>query len=282
MANLIRNKIVTGGFTGHRLKSITPLFANWHHYGNVLYEWLQLHFSNHGYVIIGSLVFMFTCFLIIHQLIKQQYINSYENMASIFFIVYISFIVLSATVSRYEPINNRLLEPAYIPFLWSASYFIPILINKIKINKGRSISICTFLILSGLFLFTQIRTTQLMYKDILDDGIPGYTSKAYQQSSPIIKWIKINHHTLNPAYPIYSNVNDCLYFYTGIGAQAIPETVRKDEVEEYLTTEPHYIIWFGGDIDNPNIYRLDTLKKYRHLDTLKQLEDGGVYWCRGK
>lgn len=279
IANLIRNKNATGGFTGHRLKSITPLFTNWRHYGDVMYDWLQLHLSNNGYIIIGTLVFIFTGLLVIYQIVKKIYINSYENMAAVFFIVYISFIVLSATVSRYEPINNRLLEPAYIPFLWSASYFLPLLIKRIKIQKFKYLSIGAFLVLSGLFLFQQILTTKSIYKDVLDDGIAGYTSKSYQ-SYPIINWMKNQYKALNPLYPIYSNVNDCVYFFTGASVQAIPDADRKEEVREYLATEPHYIIWFASEeIENLNKFSLKTIGQSRHLDTLQQLSDGGIYFC---
>ncbi len=278
--NLIRNRATSGGFTGHRLKSITPFLENMRYYGNVIYDWLQLHTDNYnGNIIVGALAFILIGGFLLFQLFKKKYTSSYENMAAIYCIVYMSFIIFSATISRYETINNRLLEPAYIPFIWSASYFVMLLLQRIKKQQIRFGAIVFFLFLSGLFLYQQVLTAKHMYKDILDDGIAGYTSKSYQ-ASPIIQWIETKHNTLNPAYPIYSNVNDCMYFFTGVPAQAIPDAARNEEVQEYLISEPHYIIWFGSEeVENPNKFSLKTIEKFRHLDTLKQFSDGGVYWC---
>ena len=110
---------------------------------------------------------------------------------------------------------------------------------------------------------------------VINYGIPGYTDATWQQS-PIVKYLQQRHSNFKHGIYIYANANDAVYFFSGLSCETVPEAVHYQEIKDYYTTAPHYIVWFTNEFDNPNILRLQTIQQYRHLDTLQTFADGYI------
>jgi len=130
--NLLRNIVKTNTLAGNRQLGITPFSKNLEYFGSVLCDWFSVLREHYLLaVLIGSIVLLTFILLFISQSISADYFNSFEKILTAFFIVYTVFILLSSTFSRYETINNRLLSPAFIPFILGLSYNVVVLLNNI-------------------------------------------------------------------------------------------------------------------------------------------------------
>ncbi len=280
--NLLKNYLVKGTLTGERQQGITPLADNLQYYGNVMWDWLKLPIGDYRYAsVLGVLLVLVFTVVIIKRYWQQKDIFSFENIAAIAFIVYVAFIVITATISRYERINNRLLSPAFIPLLFGLTFWIPSFTNIPKQKEIGFALIVMCIMIFSLFQYKQYKWCTDWYEIIASDGIPGYTESAWKRSD-IIHFLHEENTTLKKGIKITSNANDAVYFFTGLPCEIIPETVHQKEVKNYYKKPPHYIIWFINEFDSPDVLRLETIAINRHLDTLKTFKDGYLIWCSYK
>ncbi|MBC7720917.1 MAG: hypothetical protein H7068_02785 [Pedobacter sp.] len=280
LINLIKNYLIQGSLTGNRQKSITSLNQNIRYYSNVIWDWLKLPAGQYTYAsILGiGLVVLFTV-IIIKKWWQQKDIYSFETIAVIAFVTYTLFIIITATISRYETINNRLMAPAYIPLLFGLTYWLPSFITSVKQKKIGFAIIGLCLIVFAFFQYKQYKWCANWYAIIKADGIPGYNELAWQRSD-IINYLHKEKGSFTPKIKIVSNANDAVYFFTGLSCERIPETVHIDGVRNYYKEAPQYIIWFTNDFDSPDILRLGEIEKHRHLDTLKQFKHGLILFSK--
>jgi hypothetical protein len=276
IANLSYNYWLEGTLTGIRQKSLTPFISNLQFYGSVMCDWLHLpQILNTHPIFIGCTLFLALVVLMAKRCWQQQAIYSYQNIASAGFIVYVAFIVITSSISRYEPINNRLLSAAFIPMLLAISYWLPTALQQLKMTAIKWLATAACLTIVGLFQFQQY----LWFKDwrgmVINYGIPGYTDTTWQQS-PIVQFLQTQRTYFTPNIAIYANANDAVYFFSGLSCETVPESVHTEEIKDFYSTKPHFIVWFNNEFDNPNIVRLETIQQHRHLDTLKTFADGYI------
>src|SRR5476651_2035174 len=100
-------------------------------------DWFTLGEKQYGwaFTITLLLVLAFIAGFLYNAFRKRAMYSSYENIILAFFIVYALFMIISATISRYERINNRLLSPLFIPFIWGCTHWIPGALRKIANTK---------------------------------------------------------------------------------------------------------------------------------------------------
>ncbi|MFX7507112.1 hypothetical protein ABTJ37_22610, partial [Acinetobacter baumannii] len=82
------------------------LWENIHDTGAVISYWLPT--TNTISVIILSLIVLFAVIVIIYSFLKETKI---EKIIAFFFLSYIGFILVIASISRFETLSNRLLIP---------------------------------------------------------------------------------------------------------------------------------------------------------------------------
>ncbi len=278
--NLGYNYYLLGTLTGNRQKSITSLRQNLQFYGNVMWDWLKLPEGQYTYATwlgICLLVVMMT--LVIKRCWQQKNLYTYQNIAAVAFIMYVAFIIATACISKYEQINNRLLSAAFIPLLLGATYWLPNIIKQSssKIVKGALVTI--FLTVAVLFQYNQYIWANAWYGMVAEYGLPGYTDITWQQS-PMVIYLQQHKTSFKVATPIYSNANDAVYFFSGMPCQTIPEVVHDEEIICYFKEQPHYIVWFTNEFDNPNILRLQEVQKHHTLDTLQRFSDGYILYSK--
>lgn len=272
--NIIRNRMVTGFSTGVRQKGNTSLLQNIYYFGNVLTDWFPAMKNNMAAFIL-TVGFGIICILAFILLLrKRSSYYSYENAAAAFCIVYSGFMLLSATVSRYEQFTNRLLSPMFIPLLWSLSYWLMGFVKRLTVGR-RIVVVSLGILLAACFQYNQLKADYETYDGVKDAGIPGYREDPFPQSD-IVVYIQKNKSLFKPGYLIYSNAGDAVYFFTGLSSQLLPQDVFPRDIKNFYLERRQYLVWFNN-VDNPDLISLDEILKNKKMKLVEQLNDGAVY-----
>ena len=277
--NLVVNARVTGMLTGMRQKSLTPLNKNIEYFGNVLCDWFTFLVNHYTFAFwIGLLLLIVFILVFLYRAFTFSQYYTYENISLAFFLVYGLFIIISSTLSRYEQINNRLLSPIYIPFLFTISYAIPRRIAQA--GKTKWLQLTVAIVVAVLFLYNQLATDQLTYKNVSEGGIGGYTEDTWTQS-PTVQFLQAHKEILSNDKTVYSNASHALYFLTGTGTETLPERVHDLEVKNFYTEDNFYIVWFNYE-DNVDLLNLPEIGAKMKMDTIHTFPDGAIFFCRNK
>jgi len=277
ITNLIHNSLVTHTGTGPRYKSLTSLSENMHYFGTVMADWFTLssHQYNLAFTITLLLVVGFVAGFFYHTFGKKTAYKTYENIVIAFFVVYGLFMIISATISRYERLNNRLLAPLFIPFIIGCSYWVVPFIRKQQVKVKRMFYVLS-LGIALLFLYGEYQNDYQRYDDQNDYGTPGYTDDDWNKSE-LIKVMKTHPQLFNPAYPIYNNACEAFYFFTGKSSEYIPKPTEPKQLKQF-DTKPHgYIVMFNN-LPDPALLTIPQIQqRKKQLKALYQFEDGGIY-----
>jgi len=279
--NLIRNVLENGLATGMRQKGITTLSKNIEFSGGVLSDWFTIQFRGQFFfeILAGAIMILFVVFFIRNIRHWKAY-YTYENASVAFFIVYVLFIIISSTISRYETINNRLLVPAFLPALWISTCQIPKWRAKLPHQKLRwiffafSVGIGTVVIGS----YFAINKENLSY--MKETGIPGYTEDTWTKSR-IVNYLQKNEEYFDSDSTVYSNHSQAVYFLTNHSVSSLPERVYKQDVKEFLAESPIVLIWFYND-PNPDLLTMKEIRQCKKVERVKSFSDGAIYILKNK
>lgn len=280
--NLIRNIVVKGALTGNRQKGNTPLINNISYSGNVLSDWFNFQWEAHLFFeILAVAVFLLFLLFFIRNFRHWKAYYSYENIAVAFFIVYISFIILSSTISRYERINNRLLGPAFLSFVWISTCQLPKWRHQMAHKRLNKIFLAFSLGISFLLIgsYAAINSDNLSWMG--ETGIPGYSEDTWTHSRMINYLQKHDEIFEAGTTEIYSNHSQAVYFLTGHSVEGVPERVYKKDVLEFVSSDPSYLIWFKTD-PNPDILNLKEINKLKEMKLVHAFNDGAIFSLRNK
>jgi hypothetical protein len=263
------NFLLEGTLTGDHKQSITPFVTNLYYYGKVLFNWfLSYNRSNFVVILFGLAVIVLFVIIFIKNRIKKTPFYSYENILITFFLVYASFIIISSTLSRYDRIDNRLLAPLFIPLVLGMSGWInSIISNNYRGTRRWIIAISTLLAI--IFEINQLFALPSVIKQ------RSYNSSKWQNSS-IAKFIRVNKAGFRKDYTIYSNSNWAVYFFTGLGADPLPNRNIPQEVNDFYKEEKIYLVWFNTDA-NSNDLSLKEITSNKHMSLVNSFSDGSVW-----
>jgi len=280
VVNLIRNELSSGLLTGQRQKGNIPLSTNIEYFGTVLSDWLPFaSFTKSSGFLLGCIFLVGVLITFVYRVFKQTRYSSFENIATVFFLVFGWFMVISATVSRYELINSRLLSPLFIPFTWFSTQGIPRIVKYIT-NKKIKISFAVLMIgLAVALLFQHYKIDKVTYKDESEGGIGGYTEDDWK-ASETLHYLQKDSSFFTSKIPVFSNASHAVYFYTGRSVFSLPERVHVNKVAALYATPTFKLIWFNTE-ENFDLLNLDELKQKKSLIPIKILNDGTLYLCTG-
>jgi hypothetical protein len=276
VTNLVRNDLVTHTGTGPRYKSLTSLSENMHYFGTVMCDWFTLSPNQYklAFTITLLLVSGFVVAFLIQAFRKRTVYGTYENILIAFFVVYALFMIISATISRYERINNRLLSPLFIPLLMGYTYWIVPFVKKQQ-AKVKRILLVLCLGLGLLFLYGEATNDYQRYDDQGDYGIPGYTDDDWNKSDLII-YLKSHKSMFNPSYIIYNNACEGFYFFTGLSASYIPKPTEPKQMKAFDAQKHGYIVVFNK-LPDPALLTIPQIQTHKNLRIIFQSADGGIF-----
>jgi len=279
--NLSRNLYLTNTLTGIRQKGQTPFATNLKLVGEVIADWLPgTHFIIGFSQIIGAVFIITLGSIFLYRIIKGLTHSSYEKIAATFSIVFVSFMLVSATLSRYEPINSRLMSPLYIPFLFTLSFYGMSLIEWLESKIFKKITQWAIYILSLVALYEFGVFDQTNYVEVQEGGIGGYSDDDWA-FSPLLKELQVNHSYFQMGQPVYSNASHAVYFYAHENLSILPEKAHPQKVEAFNQLPQNILIWFYNE-ENFDLLSLEEIKTQKNLTVLKQFKDGIIFQCAKK
>ena len=279
--NLSRNLYLTNTLTGIRQKGQTPFATNLKLVGEVIADWLPgTHFIIGFSQIIGAVFIITLGSIFLYRIIKGLTHSSYEKIAATFSIVFVSFMLVSATLSRYEPINSRLMSPLYIPFLFTLSFYGMSLIEWLENKLFKKITQWAIYILSLVALYEFGVFDQTNYVEVQEGGIGGYSDDDWA-FSPLLKELQVNHSYFQMGQPVYSNASHAVYFYAHENLSILPEKAHPQKIEAFNHLPQNILIWFYNE-ENFDLLSLEEIKLQKNLTVLKQFKDGIIFQCAKK
>lgn len=273
--NLARNYTVSGTITGLREKSIRTLSENTHDAGSVFYDWIPFlhgHYTGAGWMAVFLIAGL--AFVCMKQFLRNRRLTTYESMAAGFSLLYVLFMIVSASISRFEILNSRFLSPLFIPLVWCGSNWI------ISVSQRTSHSKKKWLMALGVIIFLSFQYNQLdadyeTWDGVKDAGIPGYTEDQWKYSETV-QFIQKDSLPFQKSYTIYSNAYDAVHFFTGRPGKFLPHKEFSQEVQGFLNDRHCYMVWFT-DGENPDLVDLAFITNIKKMKLLKQFSDGAIY-----
>lgn len=273
--NLLRNYFLSGTKTGIREKAFSTFEKNTFDAGSVFHDWLpflQGHYA--GAVVTFFLIIIILFAISIKYFLSNRRLSSYESMAAVFSLLYILFIVVVASLSRFESLNSRFFSPVFILLLWSCSSWIPGLTHRIRSSKKKMIIGLGALIFLS-FMYGQLNADYETWDGVKDAGIPGYTEDQWRYS-PTVQFMQRDTMLFRKGYTVYSNAYDAVYFFTGRPGKFLPHKEYKPGIKNFLNDQHCYMIWFtdGEDSDLVGMPFITLVKK---MTLMKKFDDGWIY-----
>ncbi|HVW59766.1 MAG TPA: hypothetical protein VHC48_07020 [Puia sp.] len=273
--NVFRNHLVTGTLTGYREKAVTSLGRNLQYFGSVFCDWLPFFDDPYKYPALVGVV----CLLVglawwLFRLIRQRNEYSYDQIATAHFLVYGFFLLVIASVTRFQQLDSRLMSPLFIPWLWASSSWIPSVMARVGKHQRRWLA--AFALAGALCMeYGEWDMYKFNWNGIQYAGIPGYTEDSWTQS-PTMDFVKKNLELHKPV-PIYSNAYEGIWFFTGMVTDLIPHKDLPWDVRDLMREDHFYVVWFE-DALNTDLLTIEDIRKTKHLDTAWRFNDGAVYY----
>ncbi len=273
LINLVRNIMVSETYSGVRQKSLNSFYINLTNAAEVLEQWF-ISLSNSSKAGIFILVFLVLASLILlYYSFKKHFLtSSYNSIISLFFLVYIGFMLTISTVSRFETLSSRLLSPVYIPIILLISTIVLQLL-RIKNRPLKITAALLLLIIYGFMQFNHYKTNAATWEGVSVAGIPGYTENQWVKSS-MANFIKNNPKEILPI--IFSNADDAVFFLTGKTAFALPHKDIPSEISSFKTNKSFCLIWFYNG-QNKDLINLEYINQYKKAKAAWQFKDGIIY-----
>ena len=278
--NLLRNWQLTQTLTGYREPGQTPFSSNLQMFGSVLCDWLP--FFNERY---GAATFIAVVFILgitgrfVYRLVRRTDIFSYSNLALSYFVVYGAFILYTATVSRFQPLDSRLLSPLFIPWLWGSSNWIPPALRRCP-RPWKAGAVTLSLGAAACFIFGEIHEFRDNWEGIHYAGIPGYTETSWKQSETMA-YVRAHKDSLEKAGPIYSDAFEGLWFLADAHSELIPHKDNPEDIR-YMMKQDHFtIVWFD-DAVNFDLIDVDFMRTKKELVNELHFKDGAIYFFKGE
>ena len=274
--NLFRNYNITTTLTGIRQKGITTLAENIKYYGSVLASWLPFSKQLEGYALYVGLLFLIGIFSIfVYRIYKKIEHNSFEKIAATFTLVYSIFMLVTATLSRYETINSRLLSPFFVACLFTISFYAISWVSIIQ-KRGNRIAVrCLIASFSLLILFQFIQRDIEVYNEVRQGGIGGYTEDDWKESE-LISYLKSRPVYFNGIVPIYSNASHAVYLYTKKPVKIVPERVHNLKVASFYDEPETYLVWFTTE-DNKDVLNKQEISAHFNMKEIATFKDGSIF-----
>lgn len=275
--NLVRNYSVSGTLTGMRQKGVTPLLRNLYYYGDTFTGWFLFGTTHYQLCLIIGLVLLLLLILLFTRGIRRlagEY-PAFVGIALTFSLLYSVFMVLSATVSRYEEINSRLLSPLYVPLVFSLAFPLAWFTRRASRRFSRRAWRVGALGVLLLVLSSQLLADYQWYSDVAEGGIGGYTEDDWDDS-PLVKFLEARPSPFLPGYTLYSNSPEGVYFFGGYSCQLLPQKAFPSTIAPYYAAPRQYLVWFD-DGTNDAILSLQDVIGHKRMRLVQQFTDGAVY-----
>lgn len=194
---------------------------------------------------------------------------------TVFSVIYMVYLLASATSVAFEPINSRYLIPVYLPIVVSVLAAGDFLFSRLK-TKTKAVGFLLIL-LSILFLVYPAANTAASVLDSWRNGMGGYVSETWRERNGFLKYMQKSGQ-----FTYYSNNADVVYVMSGIRTYSPP---KKDAPYMYGLgqfkaavdqDENSVLIWFDNAVPQ-TLYTLEELAAIYKMKEIGSFEHGRIY-----
>lgn len=284
---IIRNYVVSGALLGSRAPSNFTLSQNLNYTFYSLLSW-YLPYRVIQHPLILALILVAVGFIaVLGARVNWPRVKALLSRlipAGTFIAIYTSFLVISATSTAYDRIDNRLLSPLYVPLTLlvlvlaeSSAKTLRARCSPWFVNAVISIGIASWLLVHPVLEATH---------NVMDwavHGAGGYNRAAWRESETIRF---LQHQPLVSEYPCYSNGPDALYILAGLEAEMSPAAARYNSPQTvtkiqnlvglWPEEEQGYLVWFD-DIHREYLFCVEELQMVANVERIFQYADGTIY-----
>ena len=265
--NLIRNKMHTDTFTGLRKPATTGIIDNLGFTFDTIAQWLFLPFSTNTWIV-GSILLLL---MIAGLWLRRK--DAYGKIVYSFALIYAAFMIISASTSKHEQLNSRLLAAILLPVI----IVVFDIIYQLHQRKRLSTFIASSFIIA-ISIFWQYKYYPINWETwdgVKDAGVPGYREQMWGEME-IVQYLRKHKQDFQPADSIYANAHDAVHFLSGIYSRQLPQKEFDWQINRLKNLPCGYIV-FIRDADNPELISLDSIRQFKQLQTVVQFEDGALY-----
>ncbi|MFC2072823.1 hypothetical protein ACFLUU_09065 [Chloroflexota bacterium] len=195
-------------------------------------------------------------------------------------IVYVGFYVISSAIIKYDPINDRLLCPAYIPLV----FIVMIAVKNASVacqghRWKHTVSILLLVFFCIWLTYPALRVTNFIQVRVQKgfDFVGGEYIIQEWIESELIHYLR--EHTLQN--PVFSNSPEPIFIFTGMRTRSIP---RKYPINDFLEfkefvsrNEFIYVIWSEYSPKQEKLYDIQELRSIFDMELVVKCSDGAVY-----
>ncbi|HTD42307.1 MAG TPA: hypothetical protein VK671_16870, partial [Mucilaginibacter sp.] len=222
-----------------------------------------------------SIIFISLIGILTWKTYKRR-IDSVENIVIAFAVVYGLFIVISASISRYERINSRLIAPMFVPLLIACTSWVPDVLRLIK-NKASKYALSGLaVILMIAFEYSTVLVDYQRYDDENDFGVPGYSDDSWNKSE-FVGYLRKHQHIFKPGIPIYTDADEAVYLFTSMSSTLIPHKLQTNLVQKLYNEKRFYLIWFDN-LYNSELISLPDIMAHKKLIKVGSAKEGEIYY----
>lgn len=196
---------------------------------------------------------------------------------TVFSVIYVVYLIASATSVAFEPINSRYLVPIYLPILLTLLIAADYLYGYMEIHFGMKLAKFSMSILLSLFIVYPAANAAASVLSSYQYGAGGVATAAWHDKSGFMQYME------NPGQcTYYSNNADAVYALSGIRTYYPPKknSPYMYGLEQFKTAvsqdESSYIIWFENGVP-PTLYSLKELEEMFGLEEVGSFESGTVF-----
>lgn len=265
--NLIRNKIHTDTFTGLRKPATTSIIDNLGYTFDTIVQWSFLPFNTNVWIV-GSVTLM----LIIACLLLRRK-DAYGQIVYSFALIYAAFMIISASTSKHEQLNSRLLAAILLPVVLATFDILYQLHQRKYISNIIASSLIIVLSYSWQYKYYPINWET--WDGVKDAGVPGYREQMWGEME-IVQYLRKHKSDFKAADSIYANAHDAVHFLSNIYSRQLPQKEFDWQINRLKNLPCGYIV-FIRDADNPELISLDSIRQFKQLQPVVQFEDGALY-----
>ena len=183
--------------------------------------------------------------------------------------------LVTATLSRYETINSRLLAPFFVACLFTLSFYAVSWISIIP-KKGNSIAVRLIIASFSFLLLIQFIQKDIdVYNEVKQGGIGGYTEDDWKESE-MISYLMTRPNYFNGVVPIYSNASHAIYLYSKKAVKIVPERVHDLKVASFYKEPEMYLVWFTSE-DNKDVLSKEEVSAHFNMKEIATFKDGSIF-----
>jgi hypothetical protein len=196
----------------------------------------------------------------------------------VFSLIYVVYLIASATSVAFEPINSRYLSPVYLPAVFIVFISADFIAGRLaaRIRNRTMLNAVAAMVMLLVLAWPALNSAASVYGSMRDGA--GGVSSVYWHSNKLASYVK--DHPLDGTY--YSNSADTVYVLTGVRTYSPPKKSGPymyglEQFKKAIERDKNsYVIWFKNGVPD-TLYSIEEIGGMYGLELIETDSDGRIY-----